>query len=511
MKATGNLPRMASSERRVKSVEQSIADTDHPDSKLRKELGALDLVVFGVAVAIGAGIFTLTAKVAGDVAGPSVGLAFVLAAIGCGLAALCYAEFASTVPVAGSAYTFSYATFGELVAWIIGWDLVLEFGFAGAVVAKGWSLYLAQFLGLLGLPVSSASFQLGPVQFDWGALLIVAALTAILVFGIKVSSRVSQIITAIKVLVVLLVIVVGIGYIKASNYTPYIPPQAAAGGSGETSVLKQTLVALIGGGTSSSFGVFGLLAAASLVFFAFIGFDVVATTAEETRKPQRDIPWGIIGSLVVITILYVAVSTVLTGMVNYTQLASKPDGTHATLATAFELNGVTWAAVIISLGALAGLTTVVLVLLLGQTRVLFAMSRDGLLPTGLAHTGSRGTPSRITLIVGAVAGAIAAFTPASSLEEMVNIGTLFAFVLVSVGVLVLRRTRPDLPRAFRVPLVPLVPVLSVLACVWLMLNLAVETWLRFVVWMVIGFVVYYAYGRGHSRLGASPRQATGRD
>jgi APA family basic amino acid/polyamine antiporter len=492
---------------RVKSIEQSIADTDEPDSKLRKELGALDLVVFGVAVAVGAGIFTLTARAAGDVAGPSVSLAFVLAAIACGLAALCYAEFASTVPVAGSAYTFSYATFGELVAWVVGWDLVLEFALAAGVVAKGWSAYLAQFLELVGVPLKSASVPLGGgFTFDWGALLIIAALTWVIATGVKLSSRVSQVITAIKIAVVLLVLVVGVGYVKLANYTPYIPPAAVSGSGAKASVLTQSLVSLVGGSSTSTFGVYGLLAAASLVFFAFIGFDVVATTAEETRNPAKDLPRGIIGSLIVVTVLYVAVSLVLTGMVNYTQLATQPDGTHATLATAFALNGVNWAAVIISLGALAGLTTVVLVLLLGQTRVLFAMCRDGLMPRRLAHTGSRGTPTRITLLVGVVVAIAATFFPASSLEEMVNIGTLFAFVLVSIGVMVLRRTRPDLPRAFRTPLVPLIPILAVLACAWLMLNLSVETWLRFVVWMAIGFVVYYAYGRGHSRFAVGPAE-----
>ena len=488
---------------RVKSIEQSIAETDEPDSKLRKDLGALDLVVFGVAVAVGAGIFTLTASTAGNVAGPSVSLAFVMAAVACGLAALCYAEFASTVPVAGSAYTFSYATLGELVAWVIGWDLVLEFAVGSAVVAKGWSQYLAQFLGYVGIPLSSATASIGPVEFDWGALLIVLALTAVLVLGVKLSSRVSQIITAIKVFVVLLVVVVGIGYIKVSNYDPYIPPSAPKSSEAGTSWLHETLIALLGGSGSSNFGVYGLLAAASLVFFAFIGFDVVATTAEETRNPQKDIPRGIIGSLVVITVLYVAVSLVLTGMVKYTELATKPDGSKATLATAFAMNGVNWAAVVISLGALAGLTTVVLVLMLGQTRVLFAMSRDGLLPRVLARTGSHGTPVRITLLVGALVAIAATFFPAGNLEEMVNIGTLFAFVLVAIGVLVLRRTRPDLPRAFRTPLVPLVPILAVLSCLWLMFNLTAETWLRFVIWMVIGFVVYFAYGRSHSRLAAA--------
>jgi APA family basic amino acid/polyamine antiporter len=473
---------------RTKSIEQSVQDTDEPDTKLKKNLGAWDLTVFGVAVAVGAGIFTLTARTAGNVAGPSVSLAFVFAAITCGLAAMCYAEFASTVPVAGSAYTFSFATFGEFLAWIIGWDLVLEFALASAVVAKGWSLYLGEVLG-----TASPVVAVGSVSIDWGALLIVVVLTVVLATGIKLSSRVSLVITAIKVAVVLLVVVVGAFYIKASNYSPYIPPSEPSDtGSG----LTQSLFSAVTGAGGSTFGWYGVLAAASLVFFAFIGFDVVATTAEETKDPQRALPRGIIGSLVIVTVLYVAVTLVLTGMVKYTDLA----GDDSTLATAFELNGITWAKNIISFGALAGLTTVVMVLMLGQTRVLFAMSRDGLVPRGLARTGSRGTPVRITVLVGVVVAVIATFFPIGTLEEMVNIGTLFAFVLVSIGVLVLRRTRPDLQRGFTVPLVPIVPILSVIACLWLMLNLSVETWIRFVVWMALGVIVYFAYSRRHSVL-----------
>lgn len=482
---------------RTKSVEQSIAETDEPGTKLRKDLGTWDLIVFGVAVVVGAGIFTLAASTAGNIAGPSVSLAFVLAAIACGLAALCYAEFASTVPVAGSAYTFSYATFGEFVAWIIGWDLVLEFAVGSAVVAKGWSQYLGQVLKLIGIETKT-SLPLGWFTFDWGALLLVAVLAVLLVAGTKISSRVSFVITGIKVAIVLLVIVVGLGYVKAANYTPFVPPAAKA--DEDASGLTQSLLSLLGGGASSTYGVFGLLAAASIVFFAFIGFDVVATTAEETREPQKALPRGILGSLAIVTVLYVGVSLVLTGMVPYTELATKPDGTKATLATAFASLGVDWAAAVISVGALAGLTTVVMVLLLGQIRVLFAMSRDGLLPRGLSRTGARGTPARATLVVAATVGIAATFFPAGALEEMVNIGTLFAFVLVSAGVVVLRRTRPDLPRSFRTPLVPIVPALAVLTCFWLMLNLTVETWLRFVIWMAIGLVVYATYGRTHSRL-----------
>ncbi len=476
--------------RRTKSIEQSMRDTDEPDTKLRKSLSSWDLTVFGVAVAVGAGIFTLTARTAGNVAGPSVSLAFVFAAIACGLAALCYAEFASTVPVAGSAYTFSYATFGEFVAWIIGWDLILEFALASAVVAKGWSLYLGEVLG-----TSSPVVSIGGLDVDWGALVIVAVLTVLLATGVKISSRVSLVITAIKVGVVLLIVVVGAFYIKAANYSPYIPPAVPAE---KESGLTQSLFSFVTGAEGSNFGWYGLLAAASLVFFAFIGFDVVATTAEEASDPQKALPRGILGSLLIVTILYVAVTLVLTGMVKYTELG----GEGATLATAFELNGITWASKVISFGALAGLTTVVMVLMLGQSRVLFAMSRDGLMPRRLAKTGSRGTPVRITVLVGIVVGLLAAFFPIGTLEEMVNIGTLFAFVLVSIGVVVLRRTRPDLKRGFRVPLVPLVPILAVLACVWLMLNLSVETWLRFVVWMALGVVVYFGYSRRHSVLGA---------
>jgi len=483
---------------RTKSVEQSIDDTDEPDTRLRKDLGTWDLIVFGVAVVVGAGIFTVTASTAGDTAGPSISLAFVLAAVACGLAALCYAEFASTVPVAGSAYTFSYATFGEFIAWIIGWDLVLEFAVGSAVVAKAWSEYLATVFEQFGAEITT-SLPLGPLSLDWGALLLVAVLTTLLVLGTKLSSRVSMVFTGIKVAIVLLVVVVGLFYVDVANYSPYIPPAAPAG-EGDSG-LTQSLLSVIGGEGSSTYGIYGLLAAASLVFFAFIGFDVVATTAEETRDPQRALPRGILGSLAIVTVLYVAVSLVLTGMVNYRELATAPDGTRATLATAFAKLGVDWAATVIAVGALAGLTTVVMVLLLGQVRVLFAMGRDGLLPRALARTGEHGTPVRATLIVGVAVGLGAALFPATALEEMVNIGTLFAFVLVSIGVVVLRRTRPDLPRGFRTPLVPLVPVLAVLACVWLMLNLSVETWLRFVVWMVVGVVVYFAYGRRHSVLG----------
>ena len=486
---------------RTKSVEQSMKDTDEPGSRLKKNLSAWDLTVFGVAVVIGAGIFTLTARTAGDLAGPSVSVSFVIAAVACALAALCYAEFASTVPVAGSAYTFSYATFGEFVAWIIGWDLVLEFAVGSAAVATGWSEYLQTVLAYVFGDGVSTTFDIGSVTVNWGALLLVVALTFLLAVGTKLSSRVSMVITGIKVVIVLFVIIFGLFFVKAANYSPYVPP-AETGGSASTGV-DQTVFSWLAGSSSSAFGIFGLLAGASLVFFAFIGFDVVATTAEETKNPKHAIPRGILGSLAIVTVLYVAVSLVVTGMVKYSDLASGEDGEHKTLATAFTLNDVDWAANLISVGALAGLTTVVMVLMLGQIRVLFAMSRDGLLPRSLSRTGERGTPVRATILVGGLVAAAATFFPAGKLEEMVNVGTLFAFILVSAGVMVLRRTRPDLERSFKVPALPVIGVLAILACLWLMLNLTILTWVRFFVWMAIGVVVYFAYSRRNSVLGKS--------
>lgn len=479
---------------RTKTVEQSIAETQEEGFQLKRELRTIDLIVFGVSVVIGAGIFTMTAQVAGDVAGPSVAIAFLLAAVTCGLAALCYAEFASTVPVAGSAYTFSFATFGEFIAWIIGWDLVLEFFVAAAVVAKSWSSYVS---GLFGSD-SFTLFHIGGVTIDWGAALLVIVLGVLLARGTKLSSRVSMVITAVKLGVVLLVIIVGAFYIKVDNYKPFIPPaQHDSSGTGEG--LKQSLFSLISGADGSAFGTFGIFAAASLVFFAFVGFDVVASAAEETKNPQKSMPRGILGTLVIVTILYVVVALVLTGMVKYTELATPAEGHARTLATAFENNDVTWAGAIIDVGAIAGLTTVVMVMILGQTRVAFAMSRDGLLPRGLAKTSAFGTPSRITAITTTAIAVLAALAPAGDLGEMVNIGTLFAFLLVALGIPVLRKRYPG-AASFKAPFVPVVPILSALFSVWLMANLSIETWIRYLVWMALGFAVYFLYSRKHSIL-----------
>ncbi|MEO3869083.1 amino acid permease [Nonomuraea sp. B12E4] len=481
---------------RTKSVEQSIRDTEAPEHRLRKRLTATDLTVFGIGVIVGTGIFVLTGQVAKELAGPAVAISFVVAAVVCGLAALCYAEFASTIPVAGSAYTFSFATLGEFPAWVIGWDLVLELALAAAVVSVGWSGYFSSMLSSVGIHLPAAVAGDDPVV-NLPAVLIVLILTVILLVGIKISSRVNLILVITKVTVVLLVIVAGLFFVKAANYTPFVPEAVA---TARVEGLKAPLIQVLFGVTPVAFGVVGIFSAAAIVFFAFIGFDIVATAAEETIEPQRDVPRGIIGSLAVCAALYVAVSLVVVGMQHYSELS-----TTAPLSDAFVAAGQPWLATIISVGAIAGLTTVVLVLLLGQTRVLFAMCRDGLLPRPMAKVHPTfGTPARLTATVGLVTMALAGFVSFGELAELVNIGTLFAFVVVSIGVIVLRRTRPELPRGFRAPLVPVLPILSVLACLYLMVNLPVQTWLRFLVWMVVGVVVYFAFGYWHSRMGAEP-------
>ncbi|MFF3441359.1 amino acid permease [Streptosporangium sp. NPDC002721] len=477
---------------RVKSVEQSISDTEAPEHRLRKDLSALDLTVFGIGVVIGTGIFVLTGRVAREMAGPAVALSFVVAGVVCALAALCYAEFASTVPVAGSAYTFAFATLGEFPAWIIGWDLMLEMMLGAAVVAVGWSGYLTSLLASMGITLPAAIAGEG-AAFNLPAALIVLILTAILVVGIKLSSRFNLVIVTIKLAVILLVVVAGLFFVRAVNYSPFVPP---AKPTPAVEGMSAPLIQVLFGITPVAFGVLGIFSAAAIVFFAYIGFDVVATAAEETRDPQRDLPIGILASLGICTVLYVAVSMVVVGMQPYGQLSEA-----APLADAFKAVGQTWAASLISVGALAGLTTVVMILMMGMSRVMFAMCRDNLLPRGLARVHPRyRTPYLITIMMGVVVAALAGLVPLSTIAELVNIGTLFAFVVVSIAVVILRRTRPDLPRSFRTPLVPLVPILSVLACLYLMLNLPVETWLRFVAWMLLGILIYFGYGHRHSRL-----------
>jgi basic amino acid/polyamine antiporter, APA family len=476
---------------RTKSIDQSIEDTQDEHNGLRRALGPLDLVVFGVGVIIGTGIFVLTGKAAGTLAGPAIALSFVAAGIACGLAALCYAEFASTVPVAGSAYTFSYASLGELVAWIIGWDLMLELALGAATVASGWSDYFRVVCeDTLGVDLPA---WIDGAHHNLVAALLVLAITALLCFGVKVSTRVNAAIVAVKLTIVLLVIVAGFFYFKGANLDPFIPPSGAkpAPGGEATTTLLQDL-----GLNTGTFGIGGIFSAAALVFFAFIGFDIVATAAEESKNPQRDMPIGIFGSLAICTLLYVLVSLVVTGMVPYDQIKIE-----APLAEAFKSVGQSTIAQIISIGALAGLTTVTLILMMGQSRVFFAMSRDHLLPPVFARVSQRfKTPYRTTLVTGAAVAILAFVVDLQTLAELVNIGTLFAFVVVAIGIVVLRRTQPDLERAYRTPAVPLVPILAVLASLWLMLNLPAATWERFAIWMAIGLVLYFVYGRRRSRL-----------
>jgi APA family basic amino acid/polyamine antiporter len=478
---------------RTKPVEQSIRDTDEPGHKLRRELSALDLTVFGVGVVIGTGIFVLTGQAAGVEAGPAVAISFVVAGIACALAGLCYAELASTVPVAGSAYTFSYATLGEVIAWIIGWDLILEMALGAATVASGWSAYFADLAGEAGVTLPESIYSEGQNLI---AAAIVLVITGVICLGINISAKINLVIVTIKVAIILLVIVAGLFFVEASNYSPFIPPAGSPGAESEPA--DPSLLQDLGLSAGGPFGVAGIFTAAALVFFAYIGFDIVATAAEETKNPQRDVPRGLLGSLAICTVLYVAVSIVVTGMVKYDEVS-----VDAPLAEAFRSVDQGAIATIISVGALAGLTTVMMILMIGQSRIFFAMSRDRLLPPVFADVSERtGTPIRTTVTTGVAVAAMAALLPLTELAHLVNIGTLFAFVVVALGVIILRRTRPDLDRPFKTPFMPVLPILSVLASLYLMLNLTADTWVRFAVWMALGLVVYALYGRRRSRLGA---------
>jgi APA family basic amino acid/polyamine antiporter len=456
---------------RRKPLAALLADADSRSGGLKRALGALDLTLLGIGAIVGAGIFVLTGVAAAKYAGPAIVLSFIVSGFACAMAALCYAEFAAMIPVAGSAYSYSYATMGELVGWIIGWDLVLEYAVGAAAVAVGWSGYLTVILHGLGIHLPSAlTHAPGSVPgaiINLPALLIVLLITYVLYIGISESARINSIIVAIKLSVIAAVIVVGAFFVEPENWSPFAP-------MGWTGVMK----------------------GAAVIFFAYIGFDAVSTAAEEVVEPNRDLPRGILGSLFVCTLLYILVAGVLTGMVPARQI-----DVNAPLASAFVLRGMHALSGIISLGAVAGLTSVLLVLMLGQSRVFFAVSRDGLLPPAFSriHPKYR-TPYIPTTLTGIAVGITAALLPIQEIAELTNIGTLFAFVLVCAGVWILRRVEPELHRPFRTPLVPLVPILGVVFCLYLMASLPFLTWIRFFVWLAIGLVIYFSYGRFHSRV-----------
>ncbi|NYI85102.1 APA family basic amino acid/polyamine antiporter [Saccharopolyspora hordei] len=457
-------------------------------SGLIRRLTGKDLIGFGIGIIIGTGVFTLAGIEAKDHAGPGVVLSFVVGGIVAALAALCYAELSSAVPTAGSAYTYGYATLGELFAWIIGWDLLLEFALGAAVVSRSWSGYIAN---LLGLP---AEWFGEDATVNVGAILIIAALTAIAVIGIRESSWVTNALVVVKVAVCVLVVVAGLFFFTGAHLDPFIPPSQPAAES--ATALEQPLVQVLLGMEQSMYGIGGVFTAAAIVFFAYTGFEALANLGEETRRPKRDLPVGLLGSLVVCTLLYVLVAIVLTAMVDYRQIDE-----GAPLAAAFQSVGQPWVAALISLGAVTGLTSVMMVELVTIGRIGFAMSRDGLLPPKLSQVHPKwGTPHRMTIGGAVVIMVLAGFVPISELADMVSIGALSGFVIVSLAVPVLRRTKPDLQRPFRVPLSPWLPILSAVACLYLMTNLDVITWLRFAAWLVIGLLIYFFYGYRNAQL-----------
>ncbi len=471
------------------------------ENRLRRILGPIQLTSLGVGAIIGTGIFVLTGKAAHDNAGPALILSFVVSGIACVFAALCYAEFASMVPVAGSAYTYAYATMGELFAWIIGWDLVLEYTVVSATVAHGWSAYFQDFIGIFGhkIPATlhTAPFDYDPhlgrivstgTILDLPAIVITLILTAILVKGIRESASFNATMVGIKLVIVLFVIAVGAFYVNPANWHPFAP----FGYTG-ISFFGKTVM----GQTDAGGQPLGMLAGAAIIFFAYIGFDSVSTHAEEARHPHKDVPIGIVTSLFVCTILYIVVSAVLTGMVRYDHI-----DINAPVSDAFKQVGLPWAQFLVSLGALTGITSVLLVMMLSQPRVLLAIARDGLLPTsffGAVHEKFR-TPWKSTILTGIVVATLGAFLPLRILAELTNIGTLLAFVMVCISVLIMRYTNPKAHRPFRAPFGNVVPILGIAFCLLLMFSLPAQNWLRLFVWLAVGFVIYFGYGRFHSAL-----------
>jgi APA family basic amino acid/polyamine antiporter len=457
----------------TKPVDRLVEDTHAKETELRRAVGALDLTALGLGAIIGTGIFVIIGE-AITTSGPSIVIAFLLAGVTCAFSALAFAELASSIPVSGSAYTYSYATLGELAAWIIGWDLILEYGVSIAGVAVGWGQYFNALLDSLfgvSLPESLANPPGDGGTVNLPAAFLVLAVAGVLMIGVRETARTNTIMVFIKLAVLLLFIVLGITAFTADNFDPFFV-------EGE--------------------GFAGTVTAASLIFFAYIGFDAVSTSGEEVKEPSRDLPRAIIGSLAIATLLYIVVAVVATGALPFDEL----EGAEAPLATVLEDGaGFSLGADVISFGALVAITSVVLTLLYGQSRILFAMSRDGLLPRRVAQVNPRTrTPVFIIGVLGVLFAALAAVVPLAEIVKLVNIGTLFAFVVVNLGVVILRRTRPDLERGYRVPFVPVFPIIGTLLCIYLMLDLPGTTWLRFLIWMALGLLIYFIYGRTHSRL-----------
>ncbi|MFK7061245.1 amino acid permease [Flavobacterium oreochromis] len=477
----------------IEALQQEASNTG--TNSLKRSLGGFNLIMIGIGVIIGAGLFSLTGIAAANNTGPAVIVSFIVAAVGCAFSALCYAEFASMVPVSGSAYTYAYATLGELFAWIIGWDLILEYSVGAATVGISWSQYLVKFLEKFGVylppqlvmsPFETAKGQNGEIIhgiINLPAVLIIALITAIIIRGTKGSALFNAIVVTLKVGVVLLFIALGWQYINPENYSPFIPANT---------------------GTFGEFGVSGILRGAGVVFFVFIGFDIVATMAQETKNPQKNMPIGILGSLIVCTILFIAFGYVMTGLAHYTEFKNSA----APVAIAIAKTPYIWLGTAVIMAILIGYTSVILVDLLGQSRVFYAMSNDGLLPKVFSQLHPTfNTPYKSNLLLCLFISLFAGLVPIHVVGEMTSIGTLLAFVMVCIGILILRKKEPNLPRPFKTPLVPLVPILGIATCLLMMFSLPLGTWIRLFVWLGIGILIYFFYGKKNSKLQKNDSQS----
>jgi APA family basic amino acid/polyamine antiporter len=473
-----------------KNINQLMSEASDNEKGLKRTIGTMGLIALGIGAIIGAGLFTSTAEAIAYHTGPAVSISFLIAGVGCALAGLCYTEFASMIPIAGSAYTYSYATMGEVIAWIIGWDLVLEYGVASAKVATSWSEYLNKLLGNVFHVQIPYEFSHSPFQYsadgvqgfmNLPAVFIILLLSIVLIRGIKGSSFVNGIIVIIKVAIVLLFIGFGWSYINPENYIPYIPNNIT--------------------GVSGEFGWTGIFAGAGVVFFAFIGFDAVSTAAQESKNPQRDMPKGILLSLLICVVLYILFAHVLAGVANYKEFRTVGQEASITYVIDTYMKGYGWLSTLVTIAILAGFSSVILVMLMGQSRVFFSMSKDGLVPKVFSHLHPKfKTPWKSNVLFFIFVALIAAFVPASIISDMTVIGTLFAFVLVCLGIIVLRKTDPAIHRPFRTPWVPVIPILGIVVCTGLMYTLGPANWLRLIIWLIIGVVIYFIYGIKNSKL-----------